>query len=91
VRSRRAQRSADRARPPRIRHHLKTPYPDGESWKQAVDRVARFLGDLPLRRAGRRVLVIGHVATRWAIDVHVGGRELEDLAATEFGWQEGWE
>jgi Histidine phosphatase superfamily (branch 1) len=26
----------------RIRHHLKMPYPDGESWKQAVDRVARF-------------------------------------------------
>jgi broad specificity phosphatase PhoE len=76
---------------PRIRHHLKTPYPDGESWEQAVDRVAGFLADLPLRWAGRRVLVIGHVATRWALDIHLGGRDLADLATTEFGWQEGRE
>jgi 2,3-bisphosphoglycerate-dependent phosphoglycerate mutase len=71
--------------------HLDVPYPGGESWRQAVARVGRFLGDLPLRWSGRRVLVIGHVATRWGLDHLVGGTPLEDLVSADFGWQEGWE
>jgi 2,3-bisphosphoglycerate-dependent phosphoglycerate mutase len=46
--------------------HLDRPYPGGESWRQAVSRVGRFLTDLPPRWDGQRILVIGHVATRWA-------------------------
>jgi hypothetical protein len=37
------------------------------------------------------VLVIGHVATRWALDHFLGGVPLEDLMAEDFAWQEGWE
>ena len=70
---------------------LDEPYPGGESWRQAVARVGRFLGDLPLRWSGRRVLIIGHVATRWGLDHFIGGTSLEDLAAADFAWQEGWE
>jgi 2,3-bisphosphoglycerate-dependent phosphoglycerate mutase len=65
--------------------------PGGESWRQALARVGRFLGDLPLRWAGQRVLVIGHVATRWGLDHLIGGIPLEDLVAADFAWQEGWE
>jgi alpha-ribazole phosphatase/probable phosphoglycerate mutase len=71
--------------------HLDDPYPGGESWRQAVTRVGRFLGDLPLRWSGQRVLVIGHVATRWALDHLIGGIPLEDLVEADFSWQEGWE
>jgi 2,3-bisphosphoglycerate-dependent phosphoglycerate mutase len=71
--------------------HLDRPYPGGESWRQAVARTGRFLGDLPLRWNGQRVLVIGHVATRWALDHFIGGVPLEDLAQQDFAWQEGWE
>jgi broad specificity phosphatase PhoE len=63
------------------------PWPGGESWAEAVARVGRALDDLP---AGR-VVVIGHVATRWALDQRVCGRSLEELAAEEFAWQPGWE
>jgi alpha-ribazole phosphatase/probable phosphoglycerate mutase len=73
------------------RRRLTMPYPDGESWEQAVRRVGRFVGDLPLRWTGQRVLVIGHVATRWAFDHLVNGVRLEDLIEEDFGWQEGWE
>jgi 2,3-bisphosphoglycerate-dependent phosphoglycerate mutase len=73
------------------RDYLDRPYPGGESWRQAVTRVARFLGDLPLRWSGRRVLVLGHVATRWGLDHALDGVPLEDLVAASFGWQEGWE
>jgi len=71
--------------------HLDQPYPGGESWRQAVHRVGRFLDDLPLRWSGQRVLVIGHVATRWGLDHLISGVPLEDLASADFAWQEGWE
>ena len=51
----------------------------------------RFLGDLPLRWDGQRILVIGHVATRWGLDHFIGGVPLEDLVEQDFAWQEGWE
>jgi alpha-ribazole phosphatase/probable phosphoglycerate mutase len=73
------------------RTHVTTPYPGGESWEQATDRAMRLLSDLPLRWAGQRVLVIGHVATRWALDRALAGRRLEDLVEEEFVWREGWE
>lgn len=71
--------------------YLDEPYPGGESWRQAVTRVGSFLEDLPSRWAGKRVLVIGHVATRWGLDHHLAGVTLEDLVDADFGWREGWE
>ena len=66
---------------------VEVPWPGGESWRQAVERVGRGLDDLP----GGRVLVIGHIATRWALEHRCLGRSLEELAAEEFLWQPGWE
>lgn len=73
------------------RRHLDLPYPDGESWRQATGRVGGLLDDLPLRWDGRRVLVIGHVATRWGLDQRIGGVPLEDLVDRPFDWRPGWE
>jgi 2,3-bisphosphoglycerate-dependent phosphoglycerate mutase len=67
------------------------PFPGGESWRHATARVARFLDDLSPRWDGSRVLVIGHVATRWALDHRLNGIALEQLAAEDFAWKEGWE
>jgi 2,3-bisphosphoglycerate-dependent phosphoglycerate mutase len=63
------------------------PWPGGESWRDAVARVSSFLDEL----RGSRVLLIGHVATRWALDHRVHGRALEELAAEKFDWRPGWE
>jgi 2,3-bisphosphoglycerate-dependent phosphoglycerate mutase len=71
--------------------HLDVPYPNGESWRGAVDRVSRFLLDVPVRWDGERVVVIGHTATRWALDHVLTGIALEDLVEADFLWQEGWE
>jgi 2,3-bisphosphoglycerate-dependent phosphoglycerate mutase len=73
------------------RDHLDVPYPGGESWREAVQRVGWFLEDLPRRWDGQRVLVIGHVATRWGLDHWLNDKPLEDLGEQDFGWQEGWE
>jgi 2,3-bisphosphoglycerate-dependent phosphoglycerate mutase len=66
-------------------------YPGGESWRQAVERVAAFLDELRRVRDGERVLVIGHSATRFACEVVANGRRLEELPAEAFVWQRGWE
>ena len=70
---------------------LETPYPGGESWRQAVTRVGGFLADLPSRWDGSRVLVIGHVATRFGLDHFCNGVPLEQLVHEDFEWQPGWE
>ncbi len=76
---------------PSRRLHIDEPYPGGESWREATDRAARVLDDLAPRWSGRRVLLIGHVATRWALDRRLLGRTLEALVDDDFGWREGWE
>jgi 2,3-bisphosphoglycerate-dependent phosphoglycerate mutase len=71
--------------------YLRSPYPDGESWLKAVQRVSGLVNDLPSRWSGRRVLVIGHMATRWALETLCNGATLEQLAREQFRWREGWE
>lgn len=72
------------------RRRLDEPFPAGESWRQAVERVGCFLDELERLRDGQRVLLIGHVATRWALDHYVLGIPLHRLIAAPFEWQEGW-
>ena len=71
--------------------HIDVPYPGGESWRQAVERVSGFLEQLRGGRDGERVLVIGHSATRFALDVVANGRQLEVMMAEPFEWRPGWE
>lgn len=74
--------------------YLDQPYPTGESWRQAVQRVGSILPELArycVVRQWKRVLVIGHVATRWGLDHYLNGDTLEDLMQSDFAWKEGWE
>jgi broad specificity phosphatase PhoE len=71
--------------------HVDEPWPEGESWRQAVTRVTGFLDELARTRDGQRVLLIGHVATRWALDHRLRGVPLETLVEEPFAWQEGWD
>jgi broad specificity phosphatase PhoE len=73
------------------RHRIREPFPGGESYLDVVDRVADFLADLARDWEGRRVLVVGHSATRWALDHLLAGVPLEDLVDAPFEWREGWE
>jgi Fructose-2,6-bisphosphatase len=73
------------------RKYLDVSYAGGESWRQSVARVGRFLGDVSVRWGGQRVLVVGHVATRWGLEHYINGTPLEDLVDADFAWQEGWE
>jgi broad specificity phosphatase PhoE len=70
--------------------HVDAPFPHGESYADAVERMRSFLYDLAHAWDGSRVLVIGHSATRWALDNLVHGVPLADLVEAPFEWQEGW-
>jgi 2,3-bisphosphoglycerate-dependent phosphoglycerate mutase len=70
--------------------HIDDPFPGGESYRQVVERMRGFLDDLALSYGEARILVIGHSATRWAIDHLLNGEALEELVAAPFAWQEGW-
>jgi 2,3-bisphosphoglycerate-dependent phosphoglycerate mutase len=87
-----AQNGMPRAQLDAERHRrLDVPFPGGESWRQAIERVTGFLRELPRSHDGQRVLVIGHVATRWALDHFARGVPLGTLVDTPFEWREGWE
>ena len=66
------------------------PFPGGESYRQTVERVRSFLGDVAVEHGSGRILVIGHSATRCALDHLLKGVPLEVLVGTSFEWQEGW-
>jgi broad specificity phosphatase PhoE len=71
--------------------YLDVPYPNGESWSQAVARVGRFLDDVGPRWQDRRILIVGHMATRFGLEHFLAGVPLADLLGEAFAWQEGWE
>ncbi len=53
-------------------------------------QVRGFLRDLSGNCDGRTVVVIGHSATKWALDCLLNGATLEELVDAPFGWKEGW-
>lgn len=71
-------------------HHIDTPYPGGQSYRDVVARTRAFLRDLVRDWDGRRVVIISHSANKWALDCLLTGAALEDLVDAPFGWREGW-
>ena len=66
------------------------PFPGGESYRQTVERMRSFLHDVAVEHGSGRIVVIGHSATRWALDHLLKGLPLEVLVGAPFEWQEGW-
>ena len=67
----------------------RAPFPGGESYVQVTARVARWLEDVRGRDA-RRVVVIGHRGTHYALEHLLAGIPLEHAVQTPLRWQPGW-
>jgi alpha-ribazole phosphatase/probable phosphoglycerate mutase len=68
------------------------PFPGGgQSYRDVVENMASFLADVVRQFDGQRICVVSHSANKWALDVLLLGKRLEDLVCADFGWCEGWE
>jgi len=72
------------------RQRIREPFPDGETYLDVVDRVRDFLSGVARDWDGKRILIVGHAATRWALQHLLCNVALENLVDAPFEWQEGW-
>jgi len=69
---------------------IHTPFPAGESYAQAADRMRDFLGDLLRDHDGKTVMIIGHRATHYGLEHWINHVPLERAVAERAPWQPGW-
>jgi broad specificity phosphatase PhoE len=70
--------------------HVEAPFVGGESRRQVVDRVRSLLDDVGGDSDCSSVVVIGHTATRWALDHLINDVPLKALVEAPFDWRPGW-
>lgn len=75
---------------PEMVNHIKVSFPNGESYEDTTLRIKKFLNDLKKNYEGKKVLIIGHRATRFGLENLINGVSLEVLTTTSFKWQPGW-
>ena len=76
---------------PMKKEHKKEPYPNGESYEEALARVQDFYRELREKHPDKTVLVVGHRATQYGLDTLAGGKTIEECLSVPFKWQPYWE
>ncbi len=69
--------------------HVTQPFPGGESYADVVVRVRSFLREVAAWD-GHTLLLIGHSATRFALDHLLADEDLATVVQAPFGWKPGW-
>ncbi len=72
--------------------HINNPFPNGESYEQAMQRMKDFLDELRQKYHGRNinVLIVGHRVTQYGLEYWINEVDLKTLVTTSFKWQPGW-
>jgi len=70
---------------------IKEPFPNGESYEQAMVRIHDFYKELKDKYPDKTILVVGHRATQFGLDTLAGGKTLEECLNVPFKWQPYWE
>ncbi len=70
--------------------HLTEPFPGGESYQQATTRMKHFLDDIRRAASGKTIMIIGHRATQYGLEVHINNKQLEAVVSEPWQWQPGW-
>jgi len=76
---------------PMKKEHIKEPYPNGESYEQAIARTHEFYKELKEKHPDKVVLVVGHRATQYGLDTLAGGKTIGECLSDPFKWQPYWE
>lgn len=66
------------------------PFPNGESYRQCVERMQDFLNDLRKDFEGKKVMIIGHRATQYGLENIILNKPLEEVIPAPWKWQPGW-
>jgi broad specificity phosphatase PhoE len=69
---------------------IAVPFPGGESYADCVRRMSEFLEALRRSEDAGTVLLIGHRATQYALEVLLNGKPLEEVVSEHWQWQPGW-
>jgi len=70
--------------------HISQPFPGGESYEQAAERMKSFLIDLLRHYDGKRVMLVGSRATQYGLEHWVNDVPLLDITTAHWKWQPGW-
>jgi broad specificity phosphatase PhoE len=69
-------------------HRITEPFPKGESLVMVVERMGAFLHEVLSAYDGKTVLLIGHRATRYALEYWCGNASLEEIVNAPWPWLE---
>ena len=72
----------------KFEEHISEPFPSGESMVMVARRVGDFLRETLDNHDGKTVVVIGHAATKHALDYWSGSASLEDVMAAPWEWRD---
>lgn len=70
---------------------LVTPFPNGESYAETMERMSHFLQDLAVSYEGKTIMIIGHRATQYGLEHWIKGLSLEAAILAPWQWQPGWQ
>lgn len=70
--------------------HLKDPFPNGESYEQAMRRHFSFLNDIKAFWPNKTVLVVGHPSTLYSFEFLINQKPFEQSLQEPWNWQPGW-
>ncbi|HSX52913.1 MAG TPA: histidine phosphatase family protein [Patescibacteria group bacterium] len=69
--------------------YVTKPFPGGESYADAMQRMKSFIDDLR-EMPYKNVIIFGSRATHYGLDVWIDGKSIEDCLNHKFSWQPGW-
>lgn len=72
------------------KERIKEPFPNGESYEQAMVRIHEFYKELKEKHPNKTALVVGHRATQFGLDTLTGGKNLEECITDPFKWHPYW-
>jgi broad specificity phosphatase PhoE len=72
-------------------NRINGPFPNGESYEQAAERMKSFLEYLLNNYAGKKVMIIGHRATQYGLEHWIKGIPLKEVVTATWKWQSGWD
>lgn len=73
------------------KERIKEPFPNGESYEQAIERTHDFYRELKEKYPDKTILVVGHRTTQYGLETLTNHRTTEELLTEKFKWQPYWE